>query len=158
MIALMHETTTKPTRAEIDAFLGVTRDLVGVALRSIAPEGVNVPQFRLLLVLHEHGSTSSAHAARMLDLVPSSITRMADRLVAAELIERSSVAEHRGVVSLSLTDKGAGLVDRVLRRRQDELAGVLACVAPRTRSAAAEAMTAIHDLLRGDDNIGGVVL
>ena len=154
----MHETRTHPTPTEVEAFLGVTRDLVGVALRSIAPEGVNVPQFRLLFVLHERGSTSSAQAARSLDLVPSSVTRMADRLVAAQLIERNGIPVHRGVVARSLTERGSALVTRVIQRRHDELVGVLACLAPTIRSAAVEAMTAIHDLLSGDEQIGGIVL
>lgn len=146
------------TSSEIDAFLSVTRDLMGVALRSIAPEGLTAPQFRLLFVLRENGTTSSAQAARMLDLVPSSVTRMADRLVSAGLVQRTGIPEHRGVVALSLTDEGDAVVSRVTARRRDELTGILDRLAPETRRAATEAMTAIHDLLRGAENIGGVVL
>jgi DNA-binding MarR family transcriptional regulator len=144
--------------SDIDAFLGVTRDLMGVALRSIGPEGLTVPQVRLMFVLHENGSTSSAQAARMLDLVPSSVTRMADRLVAAGLVERNGIPEHRGVVALTLTGEGDAAVTRVIARRRDELTGILDCLPPETRRAAADAMTAIHNLLQGDEHIGGVVL
>jgi len=146
------------TSSEIDAFLGVTRDLMGVALRSIAPEGLTAPQFRLLFVLRENGTTSSAQAARMLDLVPSSVTRMADRLVAAGLVQRTRIPEHRGVVALSLTEEGDAVVSRVTTRRRDELTDILDRLAPETRRAATAAMTAIHDLLRGSEHIGGAVL
>lgn len=146
------------TSSDVDAFIAVTRDLVGVALRSIAPEGLTFPQFRLLAVLHENGSRSSAQVARMLDVVPSSVTRMADRLVAAGFIERSGIPEHRGVVALVLSPAGSDLVARVLKRRHDELAGTLDSLEPATRSAAVEAMIAIHEFFRGDEQIGGVLL
>jgi DNA-binding MarR family transcriptional regulator len=145
-------------RSEVDAFAAATRDLVGVALRSIAPEGVTVPQFRLLLVLHEQGRTSSSAVARTLGLAPSSVTRLADRLVVAGLAERGGVPEHRGVVTLSLRPAGTLLVLRVLQRRVDELAAVLDCLEPGLRTAAAEALRTVHDLLGANQAIGPVVL
>ena len=93
--------------SEVDIFVAVTRDLVGVALRSIAPESISVPQFRLLLTLHEQGRLPSAQVARTLEIAPSSVTRLADRLVAAGLVDRGGIPEHRGVVALSLRPAGA---------------------------------------------------
>lgn len=154
----MQSLTTTATSSEVGAFVAVTSDLVGVALRSIAPEDVTVPQFRLLLALHEQGRSPSAQVARSLDLAPSSVTRLADRLVTAGLIERGSVPEHRGVVALSLRPAGSALVERVLQRRVDELSAVLDCLSPRARAAAAEALRTVHDLLGEDRAIGSVVL
>jgi len=152
----MHDSSA--SKAEVEVLTGVTRDLVGVALRSITPEGVNLAQFRLLLVLYENGTAASAQVARSLDLAPSSVTRMADRLVAAGLVERGGTPEHRGVVALSLTSAGASMVKRVSRRRHDELAGVLDCLPPEVRSTAIEAFKAIHDLLGQDRSIGAAIL
>jgi DNA-binding MarR family transcriptional regulator len=95
--------------------------------------------------------------ARTLDLAPSSVTRLADRLVADRLVQRGGVPEHRGVVALSLTPTGEQLVARVLDRRRAELAGVLDCLAPDLRSAAAEALRTIHDLLGQNQSIGTIV-
>ncbi len=145
-------------RSELGAFVAATRDLAGVALRSVGPEDVTVPQFRLVLALHERGPVSSAEVARTLALAPSSVTRLADRLVARGLIARGGVPEHRGVVELSLTPSGDELVHRVIGRREAELAGVLDCLTPEARAAAAEALWAIHDLLGRDESIGSVVL
>lgn len=145
-------------QSEVDAFVAVTRDLVGVALRSVAPEGISVPQFRLLLVLHEQGRASSAHVARTLGLAPSSVTRLADRLVVAGLVERVGVPEHRGVVALSLLPAGSELVLRVLQRRFDELAAVLDCLEPALRAAAAAALRTVHDLVGENQAIGPAVL
>ena len=141
-------------RAEVDVFVAVTRDLVGVALRSIAPEGVTVPQFRVLLVLHDQGQSPSAQVARMLGLVPSSVTRLASRLVTAGLVERSPVPQHRGVVALSLQPAGTRLVLRVMQRRVDELTAVLACLPAQARASAAETLRDVHDLLGKNEAIG----
>src|SRR5690606_13439673 len=70
-------TTASP---DVAVLVDVARDLVGVALRSIAPEPVSAAQFRLLLLLHEDGSMPSASAARSLGVAPSSITRVTVRL------------------------------------------------------------------------------
>lgn len=154
----MQTTASTTQRSEVDAFAAATRDLVGVALRSIAPEGVTTPQFRLLLALHEHDAVPSAQMARTLGLAASSITRLADRLVASGLVRRGGVPEHRGVVTLSLTGAGKELVGRVIHRRHTELSGVLDCLTPQTRAAAAEALRAIHELLGQDESIGQVLL
>lgn len=146
------------TADEIAAFTAASRDLVGVALRSIAPEDLTVPQFRLLLVLHEKGTASSSNVARALGLAPSSVTRMADRLVEAGQVARGASPEHRGVVTLSLTTAGNAVVDRVLERRRTELAAVLDCLSPELRAACAEGLRAVHDLLGGDSSIAPVLL
>lgn len=148
-----------PTQpSEVDTFVAVTRDLVGVALRSIAPEGISVPQFRLLLTLHEQGRLPSARVARALEIAPSSVTRLADRLVSAGLVERGGIPEHRGVVALSLRPAGAALVQRVLRRRVEELSAVLDRLQPDRRAAAAEALSIVHEVLGENTTIGKVVL
>ncbi len=141
---------------DVDAWVVATGDLVGMALRSIAPEDVTVPQFRVLLVLHEQGRISSSQVARMLGLAPSSVTRVADRLGATELIERGSMPEHRGVVALSLQPAGTRLVLRALQRRRNEFAQVLDRLEPDARRAAAEALREIHALLGDNQTIGPV--
>lgn len=154
----MQRSATNASPTEVDAFVAIASDLVGVALRSIAPEDVTVPQFRLLLALHKQGPVSSAQMARTLELAPSSVTRLADRLVVSGLIERGGIPEHRGVVTLSLLPAGSALVDRVLQRRIDELSAVLDCLAPSVRAGGAEALRTVHDLLGENRSIGSVVL
>src|SRR5690349_17528884 len=52
--AQQHEMTRTPVD-ELSAFEVATRDLVGVALRSVEQLEISLPQFRLLLVLQERG-------------------------------------------------------------------------------------------------------
>jgi DNA-binding MarR family transcriptional regulator len=107
-------------------------------------------------VLHERGRISSSQVARMLGLAPSSVTRVADRLGATELIERGSMPEDRGVVTLSLRPAGTRLVLRVLQRRPNEFAQVLDRLEPDSRRAAAEALREIHALLGDNQTVGPV--
>ena len=154
----MQDSQVTDPQTDAATLVAVTRDLVGVAMRSLAPETVTVPQFRLLLVLHEQGTVSSAQVARSLGLAASSVTRLGDRLVDSRHVTRGSAEEHRGMVTLSLTRAGRTLVKRVEARRQRELAGVLDCLDPALRSACLDGLRAIHELLSGDDTIGAVTL
>lgn len=103
------------------------RVLTGVALRSLeALDGaVTLPQFRMLAVLADLGRVRSAHVARALGLEASTVTRLADRLVAAGHVARGSEPGHRGVVTLELTPSGQQLADRVEAWRREELTRII---------------------------------
>src|ERR1700727_32779 len=85
-----------------------TRVLAGVALRSldVLDSAVTLPQFRLLAVLADLGPVASGRAARTLGLDPSTVTRLADRMVAAGHVAHGTDPPHRGVVTLELTPSG----------------------------------------------------
>ena len=95
-----------------EALQAATRMLAGVALRSLEAldSAVTLPQFRLLAVLADLGPVPSGQAARTLGLDPSTVTRLADRMVAAGRVARGTAPQHRGVVTLDLTDTGRDLV------------------------------------------------
>ena len=90
----------EPGTAEV--LQAATRVLAGVALRSldVLDSAVTLPQFRLLAVLADLGPAPSGRAARALGLDPSTITRLADRMVAAGHVARGTDPQHRGVVTL----------------------------------------------------------
>ena len=94
---------------QVEALQAATRVLAGVALRSLdVLDGViTLPQFRMLAVLAELGTARSARVARALSLDASTVTRLADRLVAAGHVARGSDPRHRSVVTLELTPSGA---------------------------------------------------
>ncbi|HTW05373.1 MAG TPA: hypothetical protein VMF87_34120 [Streptosporangiaceae bacterium] len=72
----------------------------------------------------------------------STVTRPAGRL---RYIVRGSDPGHRGVVILTLTSPGRDLVTRVRGRRHQELARILASLAPGDRQAAARALRLLVD-------------
>ncbi|MGD0560893.1 MAG: MarR family transcriptional regulator [Streptosporangiaceae bacterium] len=119
-----------------------TRMLAGVALRSTdaLDAGVTLPQFRLLAVLADLGPAPSGQAATALGLDRSTITRLADRLVAAGYVTRGSDPGHRGVVTLDLTPDGRDLTERAAAWRRHELARIMARLPGPDRAAVTDAL------------------
>src|SRR5487761_1731190 len=109
-----------------DVLQAATRILAGVALRSLdaLDSAVTLPQFRLLAVLADLGPVPSGRAARTLGLDRSTVTRLADKMVAAGHVTRGSDTRHRGVVTLELTASGRDLVATANAWRQRELARI----------------------------------
>ncbi len=112
-----------PGTAEV--LQAATRVLAGVALRSldVLDSAVTLPQFRLLADL---GPVPSGQAARRLGLDPSTVTRLADRMVTAGHVTRGTRPQHRGVVTLELTASGRDLVTSADAWRRHELARIMA--------------------------------
>jgi DNA-binding MarR family transcriptional regulator len=119
------------------ALQAATRVLAGVALRSLdaLDSAVTLPQFRLLAVLADLGTVPSGQAARTLGLDPSTVTRLADRMVAAGHVARGTDSRHRGMVTLELTASGRGLVAAADRWRRRELALIMARLTPAEQAA-----------------------
>jgi DNA-binding MarR family transcriptional regulator len=113
-----------------------TRVLAGVALRSldVLDGAVTLPQFRLLAVLAVLGRSPSGQAARALGLDASTVTRLADRLVAAGFIHRSNDLRHRSVVLIELTVSGQELVAAAATWRRQEMARILGQIEPQERA------------------------
>jgi len=129
-----------PETAEV--LQGATRMLAGVALRSldVLDAAVTLPQFRLLAVLADLGPVPSGQAARTLGLDPSTVTRLADRMVTAGHVARGTDPRHRGVVTLELTPSGRNLVAAADAWRRRELARIMARLTPAEQEAVAHAL------------------
>src|ERR1700756_3397766 len=125
-----------PGAAEV--LQAATRLLAGVALRSldVLDAAVTLPQFRLLAVLADLGPVPSGQAARALGLDPSTVTRLADRMVTAGHVTRGTDPRHRGVVTLALTATGQDLVAAAGAWRRRELARIMARLTPPQQAAA----------------------
>jgi DNA-binding MarR family transcriptional regulator len=119
----------------VDILQAATRMLSGVALRSLDVLGktVSLPQFRVLAVLGDLGRARSTRVARALGLDASSVTRLADRLVAAGYVARGSDPRNRIGVTLELTDTGQDLVTQVAEWRRRELTLILGRLEPDER-------------------------
>jgi DNA-binding MarR family transcriptional regulator len=130
------------TAEAVDVLQGATRVLAGIALQSVdAVDGaVSLPQLRLLAVLADLGPARSGQVARALGLDASTVTRLADRMVAAGHVRRGSDPSHRGVVTLEVTLSGRRLVASVAAWRQRELARILGRLSPNDRTAVTAAL------------------
>jgi DNA-binding MarR family transcriptional regulator len=120
----------------LEILQAATRVLTGVALRSldVLDGAVTLPQFRMLAVLADLGRARSVLVARALGLDASTVTRLADRMVAAGYVSRGSEPGHRGVVTLELTASGKDLVGQVAAWREQELARIFRQLPPAGRS------------------------
>ena len=119
----------------VEVLQAATRVLAGVALRSLdVHDGiVSLRQFRVLAVLADLGCSRSVQVADALGLDASTVTRLADRLVAAGHVVRGSNPGNRTVVTLELTDAGRDLVIQVVEWRHRELTRILGRLPPDDR-------------------------
>jgi DNA-binding MarR family transcriptional regulator len=111
----------------VEAVLGASRVLVGIAARSLrgVEDEVTLPQYRALVVLQSRGPQSVLSLASELQVVPSTATRMCDRLVRKDLVHRGTADGNRRAVQIEVTDKGARLVNLVTRRRRAEISTIV---------------------------------
>src|SRR5258708_37854243 len=91
-----------------DAVLIASRVLVAVAARSLAEvsEDVTLPQYRALVILATRGPQSVGALAKNLDVLPSTATRLCDRLVRKRPVTRRPSASSRREVEGALTTAG----------------------------------------------------
>lgn len=110
-----------------DAVLTASRVLVGIAAASLAPiEGeVTLTQYRTLVVLQSRGPQTLQDLAAELQVVPSSASRMCDRLVRKGLIERYTPERNRREVQLSISEAGVAIVARVAGDRKRQLRRII---------------------------------
>ncbi|MGC4932951.1 MarR family transcriptional regulator [Gordonia sp. DT30] len=133
---------------EVDVLQRLTRDLLAVAMTSVGQTtDVSMPQMRLLFAVGDAGSMSCGALARELGVGGSSVTRLADRLVASGHLDRRPGADNRSLVLLSLTEAGQSTIDGVLASRARVLRDALARLDDTTRTGLLTGADALHDAL-----------
>jgi DNA-binding MarR family transcriptional regulator len=138
---------TKPTasRDELtDAVLGLSRALVGIALRSVAEvkPDITLVQFRALATLSDHGSQRVADLAALLGVNSSTATRMAGRLRRKSLVNRVADPTDRRAIRLEITESGRDVVHAVTARRQAVIDQISRRIPDVQREALVESMRA----------------
>jgi DNA-binding MarR family transcriptional regulator len=92
-------------------------------------------QVRALLVLDACGGCSNAQLAAMLEIFPSSASRLTDRLTAAGMVTRQESTGDRREVRLVLTPMGHRGVERFVESRVAIIARTMASMKPADRAA-----------------------
>lgn len=126
----------------VDAVLAASRVFVAVAANALAgttPE-VTLPQFRTLVLLEQHDTMTAAQLAESLGVVPSTATRMCDRLVAKKLVRRAVDPDDRRRLALTLSPAGHRLIAESTARRKQQIAKLLRSVPVADRARLAEAL------------------
>ncbi|GAA1573759.1 hypothetical protein GCM10009827_114580 [Dactylosporangium maewongense] len=107
----------------VDALLSISRAMVALAARNLSQldTDVTLQQYRTLVILASGGPQRSVDLARQLNIAPSTVTRMCDRLVRRDLIQRFHREDDRRPIWLCLTEAGKELIGAVMLARRREL-------------------------------------
>ena len=132
--------------AALDALLLASRAVVGIAARTL-PEwaDVSLVQFRALVLLERDGPLKPGTLAEQLDVSPSTVTGLCDRLVARNLVARSLGSESRREVMVELTPTGKALVDSAIAARRLEMARILERIPAKQLQGMTKALNAIAE-------------
>jgi DNA-binding MarR family transcriptional regulator len=99
-------------------------------------------QLRVLTIVARNRHTNMNRLAEALDVVPSSASRLCDRLEAAGLLRRVPDPRDRREVRLLLTAAARRLLDELRERRRQALAEVLERMTPASRQSLVGALQA----------------
>ena len=83
---------------------------------------ISPTQLRALTAVGRYGELNLSQLAEALGALPSSASRLCDRLEAAGLLTRDSGRASRRAVSLRLTSHGEALLDEAQQRRREQIA------------------------------------
>lgn len=119
------------------------RHLVGAweHAAEVARPTVSTAQMRALVVIGQLGELPMGSLAESLGLLPSSATRLCDRLETAGLVERRPSPENRRQVLVRLTKDGRRLLQRVEQTRKRDVAKVLQRMTPEGQRALLEGLS-----------------
>lgn len=129
---------------DVQAFLLASRALVAIAARSVddAQSDLTLPQYRALVVLGTRGVLNVTVLADEVGVHQTTASRLVARLVHLGLVERHTNEHNRREVQLDLTAAGRALLDRVLSRREADIAAILGRMRPSDRMVAVDALLA----------------
>ena len=94
---------------------------------------VGLPTLRALQSLERLGPSLVTELGDDLDLVPSSASRLSDRLAEAGLITRTVAPHNRRATILELTDAGQAILDEVVAKRAEQFRRVSEHMSSRER-------------------------
>ncbi|MGH3796653.1 MAG: MarR family winged helix-turn-helix transcriptional regulator [Pseudonocardiaceae bacterium] len=126
----------------VDEVLTATRALIAVSTRSLGAlaEDVSAAQYRTLVVLASRGPQRMVDLAHQLQVNPSSLGRMCDRLVRKGLAGRHRARTDRRIVMVSLSGEGRRVVDEVTGSRRAMISELLAELSVEQQRAAVAAL------------------
>lgn len=103
---------------------------------------ISPSQVKVLGVLRYRGQMSLNGLAGEIGSIPSSTSRLCDRLAAAGLLEREVPTEDRRAVRISLSKQGRRRLEAFDRARLEDFAPVLESMTPQERKSLLEGLTA----------------
>ncbi|HEY6793611.1 MAG TPA: MarR family winged helix-turn-helix transcriptional regulator [Kineosporiaceae bacterium] len=121
---------TDPMARAAEAF-----SLVWSSIPAELSDKISTSQLRVLITVGRSGVTTVTALARDLGALPSSATRLCDRLVAAGFLARAPAAANRRFHAVSLTPAGEQLLDVLDTHRRDAFTAIVTRMDPDDREA-----------------------
>lgn len=123
----MTRARARVTDADVDAVLAACRCLVALSVRSMATvdSELEPTQVRALVVVASRGAVSLGELAESVGISLSTASRLCERLVGQDLLDRTDDPADRRQLLLTLTPAGHRLVDAITEARRADLVPVL---------------------------------
>ncbi|MEU9015736.1 MarR family transcriptional regulator [Streptomyces sp. NPDC048479] len=108
----------EPSFRGLDDYLGFwlrrLSDTVAARLeQDLAEYGVTVSQWDVLISIYRQDAVTAQDVAALMDINPSAVSRLVDRLEAKKLLARKPDPRSRRRLLLVLTDEGAALIPQL---------------------------------------------
>ncbi|MFC5799066.1 MarR family winged helix-turn-helix transcriptional regulator [Streptomyces formicae] len=108
----------EPSFRGLDDYLGFwlrrLSDTVAARLeQDLAEYGVTVSQWDVLISIYRQDAVTAQDVAALMDINPSAVSRLVDRLEAKKLLARKADPRSRRRLLLVLTDEGTALIPRL---------------------------------------------
>lgn len=91
----------------------IRKKLKPVIQKNMAPHGLTLPQYNIMLALHREGPLRVTQVADYMNVKPSAITVIMDRLIERNFVKRYQSQEDRRVFIIELTKEGCKLLDHM---------------------------------------------
>jgi len=129
-----------------------SRAVLAAAVRALesVDSSVSVAQMRVLVLLWTGEPLNLSAVAEGLAVNASNASRTCDRLVSAGLVDRGQDAADRRNVTLTLTARGRTLVERLMDRRERELASIVGRMDESDRRSLMSALEPFNRAASGD--------
>lgn len=120
--------------------------------------GVSTAQYLLLEAIADDEASSQAELGERIDLAPSTMVGVTDRLVAAGLVERNRVPGDRRRYHVKLTERGQAFLLTSPRTLHHRFRDRVAALAPQDRRRIQDALVEVVHMLEGDEFPASAIL
>src|SRR6478736_5533621 len=140
------------SRVDITPLMLASRAVAAAVVRALesVDATVSVTQMRVLVLLWTGEPLNLSAVAEGLGVNASNASRTCDRLVSAGLVDRGELTADRRHRVLTLTRKGRTFVEKLMARREHELAEIVARMSDTDRDALMAALTPFNEAASAD--------
>lgn len=115
--------------------------------------GLSMPQISILMQLHHRGPCGMSEISDRFDITAAAASQLVDKLVHSELIERVEDAHDRRAKQLSLSKKGATLIEKGFEERYRWMNDLAEGLSADERTKVAEALSILTEATKKMENM-----